>query len=70
MSVGLPLNILPIKTTLTFLANFMLIGAMNPVLADTLANRSAANWKFVEKVVGLILSLQGDSHWEEASRGT
>jgi len=28
-------------------------------------NRSTANWKFMEKVVELILSLQGDRHSEE-----
>jgi len=40
------------------------------VLADTLVNRSAANWKFIEKVAELILSLQGDGPPEERSRGT
>lgn len=40
------------------------------VLVDTSANRSAANWKFIEKIVELIVSLEPTGHSEDASCGT
>ena len=37
--------------TLTFPANSTLVAAMNPFPSHSSANRSAANWRFVEKLV-------------------